>query len=218
MAKKVNKTRCTVVSGAPRDDLMFIKEHIDPDSFIIAADSGYLKCKELGIRPDEIIGDFDSSARPDMEMCTDRVFLDVEKAHTDTFAAVRGAVFRGYKEIEIFGAIGSRVDHTYSNILCLDFCRKHGVKCTILNRNNRISLIEGEGKVYRDYQWFSLFAFLGDCKGVKIDGAHYGAGFYGADSLDFAVGDQFGQSNYVEGEFATVTCESGILLLIESND
>ena len=218
MAKEVEKTKCTVISGAPNDDLDFIRDHIDLNSFIFAADSGYLKCKEIGIRPDEIIGDYDSAERPDMEMCANRVFLDVEKEHTDTFAAVRSAVFSNYKEIVIFGAIGSRVDHTYSNILCLDFCKKHGVKCTILNKHNRISLVVGEATVNHDYQWFSLFAFLGECKDVKIDGAHYGADFYGAKSLDFSVSDQFGQSNYVEDEFAKITCKSGTLLLIESND
>lgn len=218
MAKKVKPSKCTIISGAPDDDLEFIKEHIDRSSYVIAADSGYLKCKELGIHPDVIIGDYDSSPRPDMEMCADIVQLDVEKASTDTFSAVRGAVCKKFNEIEIFGAIGNRVDHTYSNILCLDYCQKCGVKCTILNKHNRISLIEKKGTVNRDYQWFSLFAFLGDCKCVKIEGAHYGADFYEADSLDFNISDQFGQSNFVEGDFATITCESGTLLLIESND
>ena len=151
-------------------------------------------------------------------MCAEIIRLEVEKDSTDTFAAVKYAVVKGYTQITVLGAIGSRADHTYSNILCLDYCRKRGVKCTIVNKSNRISLIEGEGTVNRDYQWFSLFAFLGDCEGVQIEGAHYTAGFYGADKLNIKLGDQFGQSNYVEGEFAKITCEKGTLLLIESND
>ena len=106
----------------------------------------------------------------------------------------------------------------YSNILCLDYCRKHGTNCRIVNSHNRISLIEGEKQINRDYKWFSLFAFLGDCKGVKINGAHYTQDYYNEEQIDIKQGDQFAQSNYVEGEYATVKCESGTLLLIESND
>ena len=214
MAEEVR--RCTIVSGAPDDNLSFIKDNIDINSFIIAADSGYKKLDAIGVKPDLIIGDFDSSKKPicDCQIVT----LPVEKEHTDTFAAVILAIERGHNDITVFGAIGSRIDHTYSNILCLDYCRKNNVKCRIFNENNRISLIEGKAKIYPDYKWFSLFAFLGDCEGVSIDRAHYTAGFYGLEKLNIKQGDQFAQSNYVEGKFATVSCESGILLLIESND
>ena len=217
MAEEVIK-KYTIISGAPDDDLEFIRNSIDMNSYIIAADSGYIKCEKLKISPDIIIGDYDSSDVPEISTGADVIRLKVEKAHTDTFAAVINAVEQGCSEIEIFGAIGSRVDHTYSNILCLDYCLKHCVKCTILNNNNRISLIDGEGFVNHDFQWFSLFAFMGDCEGVRIEGAHYTAGFYDTDALDFKISDQFGQSNYVEGDLAHITCEKGVLLLIESND
>ena len=213
MAKEVK--RCTIVSGAPEENLAFLAEYINRETYIIAADSGYKKLDALDITPDIIIGDFDSSDMPDI---SNIIKLEVEKAYSDTFSAVRFAVKEGYTDITVLGAIGSRLDHTYANILCLDYCQKHGVRCSIANAKNRLSLIEGKAKIAHEYQWFSLFAFLGDCKGVKIEGAHYTAGFYDADKLDFAVSDQIGVSNYVEGDFATVTVEKGTLLLIESND
>lgn len=217
MAEKI-KANCTVISGAPDDDLEFIKKNIDISSYIIAADSGYVKCKKIGIIPDLIIGDFDSSKKPNSDAPDGIIQLEVEKAFTDTFTAIRYAVENGAEDITVFGAVGSRIDHTYSNILCLDYCKKHGVKCVIVNKHNRVSLIEGEGFINKDYQWFSLFAFLEDCKGVKISGAHYSEAFYNLDKMDINLGDQFAQSNFVENNFATVTCEKGTLLLIESND
>ena len=214
MAEKVR--RCTIVSGAPDDDIDFIKNNISPDSFIIAADSGYIKLSAIGVEPDLIIGDFDSSDKPSCNC--EVVTLPVEKEHTDTFAAVILATERGYNDITVLGAIGNRVDHTYSNILCLDYCRKNDTACRIVNRKNRISLIDGKAVIYPEYKWFSLFAFLEECKGVSIEGAHYTAGFYGLEKLDLKPYDQFAQSNYVDGDFATITCEIGTLLLIESND
>lgn len=208
--------KCTIISGAPDNDTDFLKEKIDKNSYIICADSGYKNCIKAGFTPNLIIGDFDSSKKPDIDC--EIITLDVEKAFTDSFHCVMEAVERDYNEIQIFCAIGSRMDHTYSNMLSLDYCQKHNVKCCIMNRKNRISLIKEKGIINKDYDNFSLFAYLSDCKGVKIKGAYYTAGFYDKDSLDIKQSDQFAQSNFVSDDYAEITLDSGTLLLIESND
>lgn len=208
--------KCTIISGAPDNDIDFLKENIDAQSFIICADSGYKNCLKAGFAPNLIIGDFDSSEKPDIDC--EIISLEVEKAFTDTFHCVMEAVDRGYNEIRIFCAIGSRLDHTYSNILSLDYCQKHGVKCSIQNRKNRLSLIYGKGIVNKDYNNFSLFAYLSECKGVRIKGAYYTAGFYDKETLDIKPSDQFAQSNFVSEDYAEISLDEGTLLLIESND
>ena len=208
--------KCTIISGAPDDDIDFLKENIDVQSFIICADSGYKNCLKAGFTPDLIIGDFDSSEKPDINC--EIISLEVEKAYTDTFNCVMEAVDRGYNEVQIFCAIGSRLDHTYSNILSLDYCQMHGVKCSIQNRNNRLSLINGKGIVNKDYDNFSLFAYLSNCTGVRIKGAYYTAGFYDKETLDINPSDQFAQSNFVSEDYAEISLDEGTLLLIESND
>lgn len=207
---------CTIISGAPDNDSQYLKENINRESYIICADSGYKSCINAGFTPNLIIGDFDSSPKPNIDC--EIITLNPEKAYTDTFHCVMEAVERGYKNIQIFCAIGSRLDHTYSNILCLEYCRKNNVKCYIQNRQNRLSLIEERAVINKDYKSFSLFAFLHSCKGVKIKGAYYTAGFYDRESLDINLDDQFAQSNFVNADYAEVTLESGVLLLIESND
>ena len=207
--------KCTIISGAPDYDIDFLKENIDVQSFI-CADSGYKNCLKAGFTPNLIIGDFDSSEKPDIDC--EIISLEIEKAYTDTFHCVMEAVDRGYNEVQIFCAIGSRLDHTYSNILSLDYCQKHGVKCSIQNRNNRLSLINGKCIVNKDYDNFSLFAYLSNCKGVRIKGAYYTAGFYDKESLDINLNDQFAQSNFVNEDYAEISLDEGTLLLIESND
>ncbi|WP_454969703.1 thiamine diphosphokinase [Eubacterium sp.] len=208
--------KCTIISGAPDNDIDFLKENIDAQSFIICADSGYKNCLKAGLAPNLIIGDFDSSKKPDIDC--EIISLKAEKAFTDTFHCVMEAVERGYNEIRIFCAIGSRLDHTYSNILSLDYCQKHGVKCSIQNRKNKLSLINGKGIVNKDYDNFSLFAYLSECKGVRIKGAYYTAGFYDKETLDIKPSDQFAQSNFVSEDYAEISLDEGTLLLIESND
>ncbi len=214
MGKQVNK--CTIVSGSPMNNAEFLADKIAYNSFIIAADSGYTVLKKAGIKPDLIIGDFDSSPKPDTDC--EIIVLNPEKAYTDTFTCVMEAVKRGFKNIDIFFAVGNRFDHTYANVLCLEYCRKKGAECTIIDNHNRISLIDGSKTFNKEYDNFSLFAFMGECKGVSIKGAYYDAGFYDLEKLDFGQGDQFANSNYIDGEECTVSVEKGVLLLVESND
>lgn len=213
MAEKV---KCSIVSGAPNDCSEYLKKNIDRDSFIIAADSGYTHLLKAKIVPDLIIADFDSSKKPELD--TDILVIPTEKASTDTFACVKYAVKEGFKDITIYNAVGSRFDHTLANVYCLDYCRKNGVKCVLKGEKNRISLIEKEYRFKKEYENFSLFAFLEDCEGVRIRGAYYTAGWYDKEALDIKRGDQFGVSNFVDSDECEISLEKGTLLLIESND
>jgi thiamine pyrophosphokinase len=214
MANEINK--CTVISGAPNDNTKYLSERVDTSSFIICADSGYLRLLKAGIEPNLILGDFDSSPKPNIDC--EIVTLPVEKAYTDTFECVQLAVERGYNDITIFNAIGNRFDHTYSNVLILDYCRKNSVKCRICDEHNRLSLITDRAVIKKEYDNFSLFAYLEDCKNVRIKGAYYTAGFYNLDALNINQGDQFAQSNFISEEECEITLEKGTLLLVESND
>lgn len=214
MANEIKK--CTIVSGAPNDNAEFLKKNIDKSSFIIAADSGYLKLLDADIMPDLIIGDFDSSSKPNLDC--EIIEHIKEKTFTDTFNCVRHAVENGYNDITIYNAIGNRFDHTYSNVLTLDYCRKWDVKCSICDEHNRLSLITDKVSFKKEYDHFSLFAYLDDAKGVRIKGAGYDAGYYGLEALNISLSDQFAQSNFVKDEICEISLESGVLLLVESND
>ena len=206
------KVKCVIVSGAPDNDIQFLKNKLDRSSFIIAADSGYKNCLKAGIIPDLIIGDFDSASCPQFGSRVIR--LPVEKDDTDTFYCVKEAINRGYSEIELLCAIGDRVDHTYSNILCLEYCRQNGVKCTVLNAKNKIQIVESEIEFEEEaYHFFSVFAFLGSAKGVSVKGA-----YYEADNVDIEPCDQFAQSNHFNGKKVKISVKEGKILLIMSND
>lgn len=209
-----DKVKCAIVSGAPGCNAEFLK-NIEPGRFIIAADSGYKYLLKTGLKPDLIIADFDSSERPE-NLCEIFEFPS-EKAYTDTFNCVIYAVENGFKDIEIYNALGSRFDHSYANVLCLDYCRKNDVKCVIKDENNRLTLIENEHILKKEYENFSLFAFLGKAEGVKIEGAYYTQKWYNKDEFDFDFGDQFAVSNFVNSNECKITVKKGTLLLCESN-
>ncbi|MCC8074314.1 MAG: thiamine diphosphokinase [Clostridiales bacterium] len=202
---------CVIISGAPESDIDYIKNYID-DSYIIAADSGYEKCQRLGINPDLIVGDFDSSNKPDADC--EIITLQVRKDDTDTFHCVRIAVERGFNDITVLGGIGSRVDHTYSNILSLVYCDEHGVNSKLVNPDNCVSIIKKKTVVKKsNYKYFSLFALFEKCEGVSIEGAEYNL-----NNESILPSDQFTQSNAFKDGEVTISLKSGKLILIQSND
>ena len=90
------KKLCAIISGGQADDLAGIR---DAD-FIIACDRGYAYAKEAGIRPDLLVGDFDSY-KGERDKRVPVLDLPVEKDDTDTMAAVRWAVSEGFSEIRL---------------------------------------------------------------------------------------------------------------------
>lgn len=105
---------CYIVGAGERTEDVLTPR---PGDLVLAADGGYLWLTEMGIEPDQIVGDFDSLLeipnRPGV------VCLAKEKDETDTMAAVRLAVEQGCREFHIYGGTGGRFDHTVANLQLL---------------------------------------------------------------------------------------------------
>ena len=196
----------TIVAGAPNQDPQFLKNNVDLDSFIIAADSGYMTCKKAGIVPNLIIGDFDSSKKPGNDV--NILQLPSIKNDTDTFYCIKEAV------IEIFCALGGRTDHEFSNILNLEYCLENNVKASIISEKSVISVHNKDFKISKgEYKYFSLFAIGGSVSGLSIKGAAY-------ELEDFTLSPyaSIGQSNEFKNNTVSIEFKNGVLLLILSND
>lgn len=206
-----DKVKCIIISGAPESDLSYYSKYIT-DSYIICADSGYLKCQSLNIVPDLIVGDFDSSPAPDLNC--EIVRLNTRKDDTDTFHCIKLAVDKGYNDIIILGGIGDRFDHTYSNILSLVYCYDKNVKCALVNVKNYITIESNEIYLNKaEYQYFSLFALFEKCEGLSIKGAEYEL-----DNVELEPFSQLTQSNAFKNNEACITIKKGKIILILSND
>lgn len=208
----IKKINCSIISGAPDCDISFLKKSVDRNSYIICADSGYLHCIKAGIKPDLILGDFDSSKFP--EEGFDVIRLPAEKDDTDTFSAVKYAAENGFKQIDIYNAVGGRFDHSYSNILCLMYCKNKNINASISDRRNKITILNNKTVINNDsYKYFSVFAIGGDVSGLTIKNA-----YYPLDNVNISPFAQYTQSNTFNGKDVEITLKSGNLLLIQSND
>ena len=63
--------RCVIIGGAGINRYDSVRERLREDDFFVFCDSGLRHMDKLGVRPDLIVGDFDSHADPQMDIPSD---------------------------------------------------------------------------------------------------------------------------------------------------
>lgn len=101
----------------------WIKRLAENACMIIAADGGLQHIQELGLKPDLLIGDLDS-VTPEQIRWAEEQGAKVErfpadKDETDLELALIAAAETEFHRIVIVGALGGRLDQTFSNVLLL---------------------------------------------------------------------------------------------------
>lgn len=200
----------------------FLKQEILKDKFdnIIASDKGLESLDKINIKPNYIIGDFDSIDKKVLNKYLEDKNINIrelnpEKDYTDTHMALKLAIELKSTNIIIIGAIGSRIDHTLSNIHILKEALENNLECTILNENNKIRLINKKIFLHLDenYKYISLIPLTTYVKGVTLRGFKYPL-------LDatLEIGHSIGVSNEQIEEKSEIEIDSGILILIQAKD
>ena len=202
--------KCLIIGGAQINNWDRVKQYIDYKAYTIVCDSGIGNCKEAGILPDLIIGDFDSSEKPKTKVET--IVLPREKDDTDTVYAIKEAMARGYDEILLIGAVGQRIDHSLVNIYSLYLMEQNNVKGTIVDDYSQMEIVSNETAVVDDsFAFFSLVAIEGQANNVTIKNAKF-------ELTDGTITPeyQYATSNEViPGKKAEITVGDGKLLLIK---
>ena len=202
--------RCVIVGNADISKYECVKDALKSDDFFIFCDGGLKHMDALGVKPNLIIGDFDSASNPHMDVET--ITLPCEKDDTDTFYAVKEAVKRGFEEFLLVGVVGNRFDHTMGNISILLYLDSLGKKGTIIDDYSEMEVVSDKPVYVEDkYSYFSLLNMTGCAKGIKIEGAKYPL-----EDGEITCDYQYGISNEVlPGGKACVTVEEGRLLLVK---
>lgn len=204
-------SRCVIVSAATIKNYSKIKQMLLPDDYYIFCDGGLKHKKKLGVKPDLIIGDFDSHKKP-LESRAQIIQLPKEKDDTDTFFAVKHAVSKGFNDFLLVGMIGDRFDHSLCNISMLLFLEQEGKSAQIADDFGIMEILgESEKSISSQYSFFSLMNVCGDVSGVYISGAKYPL-----ENGSIPATYSYGISNEVlPGQVAKVRVESGKLLLLK---
>ncbi|HIS69669.1 MAG TPA: thiamine diphosphokinase [Candidatus Gallacutalibacter stercoravium] len=133
--------RCVVLGAAPVLMPDKIKSYIRQDDYIICADGGLRTAQRMGIRPDLLIGDFDSMEQPACRPA-ETITLPVCKDDTDMMAGIKEGITRGWKRFLLLGATGGRMDHTIANLCALDFLARQGMENWLADESNRATVVQ----------------------------------------------------------------------------
>lgn len=204
---------CVIFAGGIITDTGAIDaEKIKSANYIICADRGYIYAEKLGIKPDLIVGDFDSydGVLPE----NTEIFRSVpEKDDTDTLLAVKKAISAGCDEITLYGGLGGRFDHAFANLQTIVYAYERGCKMTIADSNNELTAV-GAGEYHLKKHsgfYISLFsltekAMIDDWSGVK----------YPLENYEMSQGFPIGVSNEITADEAVLRISSGIVLIVRS--
>ena len=197
--------KCVIFCAAEFTSLL---EPIGPEDHVIAADGGLKHTENLGISPDEILGDFDSLGYVPADS---RVF-PVEKDDTDAMLAVRRGLQLGFREFILYGSLdGPRLDHTIANFQTLQFLADQGVFGYLAGNEYLVTVVKNgslrfpagcEGTV-------SVFCLGADAEGVTLEGLYYPL----TDGV-LTPGFPLGVSNRFLGRDARISIKEGSLLAI----
>jgi len=205
----MNGHECYVIGAG---DFFGLREIPDDSDYVIAADAGYKYCREAGIIPDLVIGDFDSLG--DIPEHPNIVRLPAEKDDTDMLFALKLGIEKGYRHFFIYGGTGGkRPDHGIANLQSLQYLANHACRGWLFGENEVWTVIKntslrlnGEGAV-------SVFCIDGKAEGVYLKGLKYPL-----DNATVTSDFPIGVSNELLMGEAEVTVVCGSLLVMYSRN
>ena len=210
--------QCFVICAG---DLTLGEIAVGEEDLVIAVDGGFSYCGLLQVEPDLILGDFDSVSGQEAELLTDlerqipeRVLrLPCEKDDTDTLAALKEGMRRGYRDFRIYAGTGGRLDHTLANIQCLVYLKNRDAVGYLVDGSGMMLVIQNETIRFQEglEGYLSLLSLVEESRGITLEGLKY--------PLNNAViRNEFpiGISNEFTGEAAAVTVEDGTVVCMVS--
>ncbi len=198
--------KCFIVSALEHD----FNYTVNSDDLVIAVDSGLNNLIKSNIKPNVVIGDFDSLGYVPIDC--EVIKLPVKKDDTDTHFAVNYAIKNGYYDIIVTGALGGRLDHTLANLQTLAFASEngcnaviHGDTTAVACHNGKITLPSGYGKV-------SIFALGNKAEKVTITGLEYSV-------KDITIYPNYpiGHGNSRLGTKAEICVKNGTVIILIDN-
>ena len=201
-----NARRCVIFTARCEGDPRSVYAP-EPDDYVLCADGGWQIAGAAGIRPDAVIGDFDSAAVPG-DAPVER--FPVEKDDTDTMLCLKKGLSMGFDDFLIVGGFGGRLDHTLANLQALHYAARRGVRAGMADGSRWATVIrDGAVRVPRRPGKLAVFALGGECRGICIRGTKYDV-----ENLALSSANPRGMGNDFAADFAEISVAEGALLVL----
>jgi len=209
--------RCIVIiSGGRLGDVDFFRKKMSQagNDLLICCDGGARHLAAAGLTPDVLIGDMDSI---ESSRLADYVRKGVRiiqhptgKDFTDTALAMDYALNLKPQRIQIWGALGGRVDHALANLFLLVRAKEAGVSACLLDEYGE-SFVPTEDAVFEHAEGclVSLLALSSRVEGVTLEGFAYPM-----KEGTLELSESRGVSNIIVSKRASIHVRSGHLLVV----
>lgn len=208
--------KISIVAGGELDESLL--DRIKQSEYIIGVDRGAWWLFSRNIKPAIAIGDFDSISSVELTSLKEAHIsiqkYSTEKNETDLELAVSFALRKKPEQIEIFGTIGSRLDHSLAGVSLLVSCFEKHIPARIITKTSELTLFSGKMNVAKndEYQYLSILPWSEEIC-VSIFGCKYNG-----EHIEMKRGESRGVSNEIVEKEASINISSGIALLIRSRD
>lgn len=208
-------SRCVIVSAAPFEDVTDLRERLREDDVVIAADGGLHLAEALGVVPQIIVADFDSTDPVSLPNTAEIIRLPVHKDLTDTAAAVNVALERGLRDFLFLGCLGGRLDHQFANLQLMASLAQQGCAVLAADGNNIVRAYATSPVTVEPINGWSLsvFAFGDTVHRLSVCGAAYELEDY-----DLSPFDSLCVSNETVDTPCHISFLDGTLFVIRSKD
>ena len=210
--------RACILTGGTLGDISRVSARIPRMDYVVCADEGLYYAEGLGLIPDRVVGDFDSVDPALLDQYRDKgIAIDeypVHKDETDTQIAADSLLAMGASEIWLIAGAGTRLDHSYANLMLLFRMAEKGARARLINQYNLITPILDEHDIYgEEGQIVSFLPFGGEAVVDTATGLSYSL-----TGLRLPMTEPVGVSNVMTGEKAHVRLKKGRLLCMMSWD
>lgn len=167
-----------IMANGDYGDLGWYQANKDRFDRVISVDGGTAWAQKLDIIPHFVVGDMDSIQEADCEYARQAgaVFhvFPTAKDFTDTQLALKLAVKHGATDISLWGGIGTRLDHTLSNLFSTIMCVECNIKVRFESPELTIYIIQGHLTIPgQPGETVSVMVLGGRATGVVLRGFRY---------------------------------------------
>jgi thiamine pyrophosphokinase len=203
--------KAVILAGGDLNLSSFVKDLVQKAQWVVAADSGLHHAKGLNLKPDLIVGDFDSVSQETLKQYPNipRKHFPEHKDVLDIEIAIQAARQQGASSYHLLGSIGSRLDQSLATLFIATRLKKEGFDVSIHGKQD-VFFLSGETKIFDlpRQQLFSLLS-LEPSSTVSLENALYPLEHF---RLEFGVG--LGVSNRVKVSPLKVTVQEGLVAVI----
>lgn len=217
-SKVVNKMQGLIISNGSINDYEKLIKIFEVSDYVVCADGGIRYLRKINKTPNIILGDFDSVSKEDLEYIKSKNIETHKfppiKDKTDTELALDYLIDIGCMEIYLFGATGSRMDHTLANIFLLNILLEKGIRGIIVDDKNEIYIEDDFLELRRSKDSFISIIPI-DQEGIRISISGF---FYNLEDVLIPFGSTHGISNEIVEDKCSIKIHKGKAIIIQSID